>query len=317
MVSNKIINNRFYKFEFELPGELPENFSARFSTFKKQYKDSANNIVYMLAHIGAFPNATDTYSIRFIKWEFWKIEYLLPVGVDISAIDTTQENIWTQSDRTTDDFDATSFFSVLKISQILCEGQYSLKGVISNSTSNGTLTKGELESLLKDLFNYALGITSEETNIAFWLDHIFSKKKLSDLAAEAPKRITYTQRKKVKALRDDFQILQAELDWANIDDEEEIELNISITKKWDVKKMFGFMSKFDTKIFSTEQQTDAPVTKIVISTKNGRLINNDDFSFIQPIEAVLVDWQLVGTNKTTYMNLIKWGTDNVFSEVYN
>lgn len=80
--------------------------------------------------------------------------------------------------------------------------------------------------------------------------------------------------------------------------------------------MFGFMSRFDTRIFPTEEQTDSPVSKIVISTKNGRLINNDDFSFIQPIEAVLVDWQLTGANKTTYMNLIKWGTDNVFSEVY-
>ena len=187
-----------------------------------------------------------------------------------------------------------------------------------NHMFEDSYTDEEWEQFMSDFCSmYFMQMKDDtETNITFWLDYIFSKKRLSDLAAEAPKKITYTQRKTVRELRNDFQILQEELDGVNIDDEEEIELNISITKKWDVRKMFGFMSRFDTRIFPTEEQTDSPVSKIVISTKNGRLINNDDFSFIQPIEAVLVDWQLTGANKTTYMNLIKWGTDNVFSEVY-
>jgi hypothetical protein len=81
-------------------------------------------------------------------------------------------------------------------------------------------------------------MTSETTNIAFGLEYIFSKKKLSDLSAESPKRITYIQKKKVGALKNDFHIMQEQLDGANIDDDEEIELNISITKKSDLRKMF-------------------------------------------------------------------------------
>jgi hypothetical protein len=80
--------------------------------------------------------------------------------------------------------------------------------------------------------------------------------------------------------------------------------------------MFWFMSKYDTDIFS-EEQADGAVSKIVISTKNWRLINNDDFSFIKPVEAVLIDGQLVGDNKTSYMNTMRWSTDEVYSDVYN
>lgn len=79
-----------------------------------------------------------------------------------------------------------------------------------NHMFEDSYTDEEWEQFMSDFCSmYFMQMKDDtETNITFWLDYIFSKKRLSDLAAEAPKKITYTQRKTVRELRNDFQILQ-------------------------------------------------------------------------------------------------------------
>lgn len=345
-ITKKMINNRFYRFKFDIGIVFPENFSEKLKRFKKKYTNRKNSTAFMLINISLIDNEESTYWIRFIKGEFWKIQYLISTSTSIVDLDPDKENIWNLSNRTIDDIDENSFFSVMKIRRMSYQWQEYIEWIISNASSHWAILKDELELLLKDMFSDAIKQEMEEenisenlwrvplsidvneqseenseTNITFWLDYVFSRKAFSELVSEVPKKITYNIRRTPRELEKDIlkiwwreEEIRAAINGVE-EDEEFVELKIVVTKKENTKKMFWIL-RWNSQIVESQWNADCPITDLSIETSSGRFLNKDDYSYVSSIEATLIDWLLSGENRKRYITSLITTTKSVFQDIY-
>lgn len=305
-ISRKDINNDFYKFDIPFSGTIP----ASISNYNFSSTSAGNNIAFWLAHIQRIPDKDNTFVLKFFRGEFGKNDYLVSVATINQVVANTPEDsdvVWIPSNRTTEDAQTNTFYSVMKLQVINNESWTRLQGIVSHPTLSWSLLKSDIEATLLDFFHTRLNVDSTDV-VSFGLSRVFSDRVSEQSENIPPQWIEFFQKKNIHEFAEFFwfdiseRLVESQ---ENGENEEVIEFSVHINQG---------NSQIAYRRLNLVKSDE--MEKLSIHTPYGTIINGK-FRHWQTISVDLVNGHLRDHQKESFIRSTERKLEAIFDEIFS